>query len=395
METKIGQTFQFQGNRYTYEKVLGEGSFGEVWLATGAEQTVAVKIYKAKVEKFHTWELNALKYITAVCSPYTVCYLGSFIENGYPHIVIEYVNGYSVDKLLNNMSKHVRREKVGIVRDLVEGLNVLHAHGLAHQDIKEANIMYDTELQRFRYLDLGMACLKDYCKHWYGCSAPCGNNTTLYTMAPGYLDAWTSTFPKAKSQDIWAIGVVLLDWYTAKTFTAILGFVDKYGPIFDQSQEDINTAIQDVRNDLAKEILPLLLDKNWKQRNENWPRVVDIVNNYFELNIEAEFEPTTRSKILHSIRSGLRSFGGSKMKHIFDRCDPAIETRVVKDVAMIKKNGGNFWCFTTEEILPTLTEEGTFLNKYTGEIHALKDNRNPNFVAPQKAEDPFQEFVEE
>ena len=44
-----------------------------------------------------------------------------------------------------------------LLRQIVEGFTFLHRHGVAHMDLKSANIVIDTSLERLYIIDFGLA----------------------------------------------------------------------------------------------------------------------------------------------------------------------------------------------------------------------------------------------
>lgn len=81
-------------NRYIVEKMLGEGAFGLVYLATHRENGRRVAIKKMR-RSFSSWEeclrLREVQILQIVHHPGVVELLEVFRERGRLHLVFEYV----------------------------------------------------------------------------------------------------------------------------------------------------------------------------------------------------------------------------------------------------------------------------------------------------------------
>jgi serine/threonine protein kinase len=281
---------------YTYEKYLGHGAYGETWKALfkpnngQSEYNVAIKVYKNSdsledVKEDLEYEVGSLKALTesGVCKEWAVCYIDSFlIKNKFPRLVMEYINGEPLDVLISKITLKKRLKSIGLIHDLVIGLNVLHNAGIAHQDIKEANIMLDRETNRYKFIDWGNGCVKSvYCNAKANiCIEPCGYRGTLYTAPPELpVDAvyMNLTFNENVAHDIWSIGVVLYNWYTWDKSVS-----KNY---FDKNLRDLAIVPDLIRNvnysgrygNFIKQIITKLLQVNVKDRLKSWQQVVDMV----------------------------------------------------------------------------------------------------------------------
>jgi serine/threonine protein kinase len=129
----------------TQEKLLGEGSFGKVYVgqdkSTGA--SVAIKVLQRRGMKSTDLEFNLNEVgILSVVGSHYVPYLLDVYENfNQIFIVQEFVEGIS----LNQFSKIQENRNEGalkiIFKELINGLKGLHDIGVAHRDIKLDNIM--------------------------------------------------------------------------------------------------------------------------------------------------------------------------------------------------------------------------------------------------------------
>ena len=147
---------------YEIESLLGVGGMGEVYRArdTRLQRTVAIKVLPAHLSSnpdLHARFEQEAKSISALQHP-NVCVvhdIGS--QDGIDFMVMEYVAGQTVDKLI---------PPGGLPADLAikyavqiaEALACAHAAGIVHRDLKPANIMVD-ESGLVKVLDFGLAKL--------------------------------------------------------------------------------------------------------------------------------------------------------------------------------------------------------------------------------------------
>ncbi len=80
---------------------------------------------------------------------------GAVLTDGRPYMVMEYVEGQSVDEYV-----HVRqlgaRERIALMLEVADALAFAHAHLVVHRDIKPSNILVDAT-GRARLIDFGVA----------------------------------------------------------------------------------------------------------------------------------------------------------------------------------------------------------------------------------------------
>jgi serine/threonine protein kinase len=77
-------------------------------------------------------------------------------ENGLHFLVMDYVNGPSLQEIVSRFGSLSVRRAAHCIRQAAQGLQAAHAAGLVHRDIKPANILLDRH-GVIRILDLGLA----------------------------------------------------------------------------------------------------------------------------------------------------------------------------------------------------------------------------------------------
>jgi len=142
----IGQTL---GNYRILEK-LGEGGMGAVYLADdiSLERHVAIKIISPLLARRS--ELMARFRVEAIAQARlnhsNIVTIHSFDQqNDVYYIVMEYVEGKTLKKLIRDRGKIPEQEALIIISRLLDGLSYAHARGVLHRDIKPANIFVTPE----------------------------------------------------------------------------------------------------------------------------------------------------------------------------------------------------------------------------------------------------------
>ncbi|MCL2325357.1 MAG: serine/threonine protein kinase [Proteobacteria bacterium] len=135
--------------------------------------------------------------------------------DGSPCMVLEYVDGISLDKYIRDYGALSIELAVGIIRQLLLALEVSHQHGIIHRDIKPGNIMiFDTAPPfEIRVFDFGIATVLDGME-CHTLMTQQGNirGTPAY-MAP---ELFHGTVRASAESDIYAAGLVLLECLTGE-----------------------------------------------------------------------------------------------------------------------------------------------------------------------------------
>jgi serine/threonine-protein kinase len=155
--------------RYEVLAELGRGAMGVVYKARDPKinRTVAIKtISMAGQAAEEEREYRERFYREAeaagrISHPgiVTIFDVGEEPETHEPYIVMEYVGGRSLDRLLTEEARKVRLgTALQLARELAEALDCAHSQGVVHRDLKPANILI-TEDGHAKIADFGVAKL--------------------------------------------------------------------------------------------------------------------------------------------------------------------------------------------------------------------------------------------
>jgi len=149
---------------YVLQRVLGEGSFGVVWLAErrGAiVQRVAVKIIKAGMDSRQVIARfdQERRSLAMMEHPYVARVLDAgTAPSGRPYFVMEYVVGDQITVFCDQRRLTVR-ERLALFARVCEAVQHAHHKGVIHRDLKPANILV-TEVDGVvtpKVIDFGIA----------------------------------------------------------------------------------------------------------------------------------------------------------------------------------------------------------------------------------------------
>src|ERR1700722_7329230 len=164
MEPQANKKF----GRYEIVGELGRGAMGIVYKARDPQigRMVAVKTVLLRgqepeeEEEFRKRFLGEAQAAGRLQHPGIVAIydVGEDSENHDPYLVLEFVNGESLNRVLAREKKLPLPRALQLAQEIAEALDYAHAQGVVHRDIKPANILLNEE-GRAKIADLGIAQL--------------------------------------------------------------------------------------------------------------------------------------------------------------------------------------------------------------------------------------------
>ncbi len=148
--------------RYEILSTLGRGGMGVVFKArdTVLERTVAIKTLGpllADNEVARKRFMREGRAAAAVKDQHVVTVYGVEEHAGAPYIVLEFVEGGSLEGLLARAAPLPADEVVRLGAQIADGLAAAHQKGLIHRDVKPANVLLEAETGRAVLTDFGLA----------------------------------------------------------------------------------------------------------------------------------------------------------------------------------------------------------------------------------------------
>jgi eukaryotic-like serine/threonine-protein kinase len=204
-----GQPF---GDRYTIVEEVGAGGMGHVYKAIDRQlgKTVALKLVRPAAagqglarERFR----RELALAQAVTHP-NVCRVHDLGEvNGALYISMEFVEGQTLDDLIQSVGHLSPKQTVALGRQICAGLQAIHERGIVHRDLKPGNIMVDRS-GRPILMDFGLAFHQDR-DRLTGAGSVLG---TLAYLSPEQARGRTTDH----RSDLYALGLILFEMLTGR-----------------------------------------------------------------------------------------------------------------------------------------------------------------------------------
>ena len=252
----IGEHIANINQSYNFIKELGQGSYGHVLrvqnIATG-HIYACKKMNKRKITnkaRFKT-EIDLLR---ATDHPNIIKLYDIFEDNVFIYLIMEECTGGEFFDRLAKRAKqnkmYTEKDAAKILKQILQAVNYLHAHGVCHRDLKPENILFSTiaEDSQVKLIDFGLSKVFD------------GDNNTMkgavgttFYMAPEVI-----TGKYNEKCDVWACGVIMYIMLCGK-------------PPFYSSDEE----------ELKQKICSMKFDMNYKEFENVSQDAKDIIKSIF------------------------------------------------------------------------------------------------------------------
>ncbi|MGL4550110.1 MAG: serine/threonine-protein kinase [Gemmataceae bacterium] len=156
-----GKSRGFLLGPYRVLRPLGRGGMGLVYLAeqTSINRRVAVKVLRTQMHQTAGARERFAREgrATAALDHPNIVRIYDVQQDGDVHfMVMEYVEGKSLSKLLREQGRMTVSRAVDVVRQAAAGLQHAHERGIIHRDLKPANLLVD-RAGTVKLLDMGLA----------------------------------------------------------------------------------------------------------------------------------------------------------------------------------------------------------------------------------------------
>ena len=137
---------------YEFIYMLGNGAFGKVRLYRDrSNKDLLYAIKTLKKEGIPPYQFGLIKSEVAILSeldhPNIVRYFGTFEDNYYIHIIMEYLKGHDLYKILSlkDYTGFDEKDMSLIIFQLLKALVFIHSKNIVHRDIKPENILFSNK----------------------------------------------------------------------------------------------------------------------------------------------------------------------------------------------------------------------------------------------------------
>ncbi|HEU4978730.1 MAG TPA: ABC transporter substrate-binding protein [Solirubrobacteraceae bacterium] len=239
---------------YRIEGLIGEGSMGTVYSAldAGLDRRVALKVLTpelARDERFRARFLRESRLAASLEHPHIVPIHGAGEADGLLYLAMRYVEGRDLAGLLRSLGRLDPERAIAILGQVAAALDVAHARGLVHRDVKPANVLLTRhgEQDDYAYLcDFGLA------KHASTVSSLTGSRAIVGTvdyLAPEQIEGR----PVDGRADVYALGCVLYEclagappFRRGNELAALLAHVNDTPPPLSEARAEIPAALDAV-----------------------------------------------------------------------------------------------------------------------------------------------------
>jgi tRNA A-37 threonylcarbamoyl transferase component Bud32 len=198
-----------KGKYKIYDEV-GSGGFATVYLGRNVDtnEIVAVKVLSKQytregqyVERFH----REASLAERLQHPNIVRVLDHGIEDGIHFLVMEFVEGLTLDKLMQRKGRLPIEEALSYAEQACAGLQAAYKAGVVHRDVKPANLMI-TPSGAVKIMDFGIARME---------SMASLTQSGMFMGTPRYISPEMAKGAKADIRaDLYSLGLLMYEMLT-------------------------------------------------------------------------------------------------------------------------------------------------------------------------------------
>ena len=261
LKNRISQTKNTDVRKnYEFISMLGNGAYGKVRLYRDRNyKELLFAIKTLKKEGIPQYQFNLLKSEVNILSnldhPNIVKYFGVFEDDYYVHIVMEYLKGYDLYKIIS-LKKYTgfdEKDMCEIIQQLLKALTCIHSQNIIHRDIKPENILFANKrnYSTLKLIDFGLATYSKKDTKSVG---------TPYYMSPEIIDGHS-----VPQSDIWSVGIIVYLMLTGKYAFQAKDGENLYEKI-KNNEIDMEPLNESECSEEAKDFIVKCLKKNYQER---------------------------------------------------------------------------------------------------------------------------------
>ncbi|MFJ2768064.1 protein kinase [Streptomyces sp. NPDC087300] len=206
--------------RYELRAPIGAGGMGQVWRAhdRSLDREVAVKLLVRETTAGEDEQRQLLarfrreaRAAAALNSPYIVAVHDHGEDGGTPYLVMALVRGRSLDQVLREDGAVPVADALRWAADICRALDVAHAAGIVHRDVKPGNVMVTGDDGVAQVVDFGIATFVEGAAGAAGDARLTRTGQSAFGSVP-YLapERWRQE-PGDGRTDLYALGCVLYE----------------------------------------------------------------------------------------------------------------------------------------------------------------------------------------
>ena len=135
--------------KYEFISLLGNGGFGKVRLFRDKECTKMKYAIKTLAKNYLdpqsiTYILDEVKTLKELDHPNIVKYFGTYEDDAFIHILMEYIPGEDLFKVISQrkFNNYTEQDAAEIFCHLLKAVLFLHKQNIIHRDLKPENILF-------------------------------------------------------------------------------------------------------------------------------------------------------------------------------------------------------------------------------------------------------------